>query len=325
MVDAPPIDQDQKAEETEDEEEDYEDYDEGDWWFNEHKPDEEGQWMIDHNQEAFWVPKVRTDIQCKPCETDSHAVREDEPHAVREDVLNKEPTPPAAGDIAYLVKAKVEEQARNEERSLAEAFAPRNLAATQETRIKIKEADEILVPPFPDARSLRGWKMQIKKAVAAASGRPSEAYQWMVQADQTLDYSQLSDHDGFETLNAKLATALLKTCKGEFQRTIEIQEDKETGTYGRMLNGRQIYCMIVHHLQATTVDTGIMEIQDLFKLELKNDNLKGFINDWERTLLAMTKLPETDILETLFQTQISKSKQFESTYTMYIHECYHKS
>lgn len=93
---------------------------------------------------------------------------------------------------------------------------------------------------------------------------------------------------------------------------------------GKMLNGRQLYWLILEQLKRPDVDGSIMEFSDLLALEFKPDNLSNFMHDWKSTILGMNQdtfdlvsRNNDAILETLFEKQIKKSKQFEKKYELY--------
>ena len=52
-------------------------------------------------------------------------------------------------------------------------------------------------------------------------------------------------------------------------------------------------------------------------MELRDDNLRKFQNDWDRALLVVPEQLNESFLETLYRRQVAKSKQFEQSLTMY--------
>ena len=43
------------------------------------------------------------------------------------------------------------------------------------------------------------------------------------------------------------------------------------------------------------------------KVELKNDNLRSFLNEWDEVLMEMSEHVDDGMLTTLFRTQVEKS------------------
>ena len=102
-----------------------------------------------------------------------------------------------------------------------------------------KEANVINVPQFPSAAAFRGYKLDLKKAVAGASVNPTEVFKWMTEIE-SISYEQVEANDQmYPTLNAKLAAGATRTLHGEFKRKITMLEE-ECSMKGKMLSGRQI-------------------------------------------------------------------------------------
>ena len=49
-------------------------------------------------------------------------------------------------------------------------------------------------------------------------------------------------------------------------------------------------------------------LQDLFNVKLKGENLKVFLSNWDQVLAGIQKVPDENVLETLFLNQIKNSK-----------------
>ena len=41
---------------------------------------------------------------------------------------------------------------------------------------KVKEAERIIIPAFPQPENYRNWQIEVREAVCAASDRPDEAF-----------------------------------------------------------------------------------------------------------------------------------------------------
>ena len=182
---------------------------------------------------------------------------------------------------------------------------------------KLKEAESCKFEAFPKVTQFRSWKMSFKKEVASASGRPDEAFIWITEIEEALSVEDLQiSGSGWETLDAKIAAGLAKIISGEFQRQIQMMEE-EAALQKKMIKGRQIAFLIYHHFKISATEGSILEFEDLLAVELKGDNLRAFLNDWESTLLGLKKRPEVDVLESLFNKQLKKSEQLKSTMALY--------
>ena len=75
--------------------------------------------------------------------------------------------------------------------------------------VRVKEAESIKVAAFPEPPAFRNWKSALRQEVAAASGRPDEAFGWF-QAIDHMSFEALANPGAFSTLDTKLGAALQK-------------------------------------------------------------------------------------------------------------------
>ena len=62
--------------------------------------------------------------------------------------------------------------------------------------------------------------------------------------------------------------------------------------------------MVYEHYKVSAVDGAVLELQDLMCVRMHNNDLRSFLHDWETVLVGMRKVPDDDVLETLFREQI---------------------
>ena len=191
-----------------------------------------------------------------------------------------------------------------------------NLGNEDPQGTRSKEADCVTFPQLPKSHELRGWKIIVKRNLAAASGRPRTAVQWFSEADQAQSIEELEDDGTFETLSSKIASALLNIIHGEFKRQIEVIEEKLL-MEGKMLNGRQLYFLVLKDRSRPTTDDRISTFEDLLRVQMNGDNLRRFQTDWEKALLVMQNKPADEVLEALYKRQIQDSKQLEQSLILY--------
>ena len=82
------------------------------------------------------------------------------------------------------------------------------------------------LPSVPDFLGFPRWKVTVNSEVSAASGRGSGAtYAWLAEVDAPgTTYERLTEiPPSFESLDCKLATALIKCVTGELARTKGVQ------------------------------------------------------------------------------------------------------
>ena len=109
---------------------------------------------------------------------------------------------------------------------------------------RFKEADTIKVPAFPTPESYRNWRIKTREAVVAASTKPDEAFRWVNEAwkeGQSLE--ALRKVEPFNTLDAKLMSALTNVITGHFARIVDTFKENEASA-DRIVRGRQILFML---------------------------------------------------------------------------------
>ena len=74
---------------------------------------------------------------------------------------------------------------------------------------------------------------------------------------------------------------------------VESHDRRAQDKHSQILTGRQIVVMIAFHF----FQGAVLELTDLFNVELSCVNLRAFDNCWEETLLATD--PDTNVLESL--------------------------
>jgi hypothetical protein len=87
----------------------------------------------------------------------------------------------------------------------------------------------------------------------------------------------------------------------------------------RLLDGRQVYFLILQELQTPKVEDNITGLHDLFTIELLNDDLRKFNNDWDAKMFAIPDavMPNEPTLEHLYRAQLKNSTQFQPTMQLY--------
>ena len=157
-----------------------------------------------------------------------------------------------------------------------------------------REAESCTFEAWPTVPKWRGWRFRFKTYVAGASGwRPKAAFVWITNTEKAKTMEELEDDEGFESLNAKIAAGLLEIVTGEFQRRLMLKMETAALHEVRMINGRQIYWLMLQAFQISEQEGALYEIEDLLAAQLKGDSLRGFLTDWETTLLYMKDRPHT--------------------------------
>ena len=175
-------------------------------------------------------------------------------------------------------------------------------------RSKVKEAEKIVFPKFPQPENYRNWRLRAREAVVAASDRPDEAFEWLDEVwkeDTTEEY--LRDPKGFTTLDAKILSAITNVLEGDFARQIDTFKERE-GHEGRLVRGRQILHKLNAYLSTNALHGSVYDMEDLLNVVMINENLVQFIRNWDTVLSGMKKTPADDVLQPLFHRQVKKAK-----------------
>ena len=105
---------------------------------------------------------------------------------------------------------------------------------------KIKEAEKVVFPKFPQPQNYRNWRLWVRLAVVAASNKPDHAFNCLSKVwDKETKVDDLRDTDGFATLDAKALSAVTNVLEGGFARQIDSFKEREAHA-GKLVRGRQV-------------------------------------------------------------------------------------
>ena len=62
---------------------------------------------------------------------------------------------------------------------MSEAVESRGDKTEKDDKPKVKEAEKINFPKFPQPESYKNWRLRVREAVVAASDRPDDAFSWL--------------------------------------------------------------------------------------------------------------------------------------------------
>ena len=114
----------------------------------------------------------------------------------------------------------------------------------------------------------------------------------------------------FATLDAKLLSALTNIITGDFARKVDTFKETEA-TAGRIVRGRQVLFMLHDHFSTNIKHGATYALQDLFSVQLRGENLKSFISNWDQVLAGIVQTPDESVLETLFYKQVKNCKAIQ--------------
>jgi hypothetical protein len=180
-----------------------------------------------------------------------------------------------------------------------------------------KEAEKIILPPFPDVVSFRAWKTQVVHAVVQASARPDTqiVIAWINKSFEKgiamEDLQGTPKH--FISLDGKVVSAVQyilnqagtkgKTLLSKI--TMKMQELLESKQI--LLTGRQAVFMVAQNFKTANDTETYLGIEHLANLVILNNDLEQFWMRWEQML---GQLPPDSIqnrgLETMLYGKIRK-------------------
>ena len=161
-------------------------------------------------------------------------------------------------------------------------------------RRKIKEADKIEVPPFPEITKLLSWKTNLQRQVVTASGNPdySMVASWIAAAWTGKTYEELDDPGGslFVMLDMKLANCMVAMMNkaGErgkrFRDRVNLRMEEAARKGDNVIKGRQIVWMLLDSFKTFDNSELAFGFDHLSKLKVQNGDLHEFLIQWNHVL-----------------------------------------
>ena len=181
----------------------------------------------------------------------------------------------------------------------------------EEDKPKVKEAETIKLPDFPNPETYRSWKTAAREAIRAASDQPDAAFTWVLEAyKKDASHEKLRDPGKFLALDTKLLAALSKVAKGELARQILNFKEVEAG-FERAVRGRQILYLFDQHFKTNEEVGSLYSVEDLLKVTLVQDDLSTFLHNWESVIAGMSHIPDEVTLRDILLRQIRKSQRLK--------------
>ena len=189
--------------------------------------------------------------------------------------------------------------------------------SAQEEKPKAKEAESVKLPEFPNPETYRSWKTATRESIRAASDKPDEAFQWVLEVyDKGASHEALRNPQKFLTLDTELLAALTKVAKGQLARQILNFKEAEAGK-GRAVRGRQILYLFDQYFKTNEEVGSLYSVEDLLKVNLLGDELSSFIHNWESVIAGMSHIPDEVTLRDILLRQIRKSSRMKYDLEIY--------
>ena len=150
-----------------------------------------------------------------------------------------------------------------------------------------REKDSIKLDKLPPLAGFETWRLSVGTAVKSASNTPHKAWRWILEverADANIDDFAIFEESDFQTLDAKLHSAVELIAVGEIKDTIK-QKTRVLKKQGHTISGRQ--CLfIAYRFYDTDKNTDpVYNLKALQAVKLFNDNLEGMLLEWDAALL----------------------------------------
>ncbi|OLQ11620.1 hypothetical protein AK812_SmicGene4496 [Symbiodinium microadriaticum] len=182
---------------------------------------------------------------------------------------------------------------------------------------RVKEAEVIRLPGFPNPESYRSWKISVREAVRAASDRPDEAFNWVQEVyEKTATSEALRTTGKFITLDTKILNALSVVAKGELNRQIINYKESEAAA-GRAVRGRQVLFMFEQFFKTNEAAGSLYSVEDLLKVKLVRDDPSTFIHNWESVIAGLNHQPEETTLRDILLRELRNSSKLKFDLEVY--------
>ena len=182
---------------------------------------------------------------------------------------------------------------------------------------RVKEAETIRLPGFPNPESYRSWKISVREAVRAASDRPDEAFNWVQEVYEKSATIESLRHTGkFITLDTKILNALSVVAKGELNRQIINYKESEAAA-SRAVRGRQVLFMFEQFFKTNEAAGSLYSVEDLLKVKLVRDDLSTFIHNWESVIAGLNHQPEETTLRDILLRELRNSSKLKFDLEVY--------
>ena len=175
---------------------------------------------------------------------------------------------------------------------MSEVVDNRGDKTEKDDKPKVKEAEKISFPKFPQPESYRNWRLRVREAVVAASDRPDDAFTWLSKVwEKDVKEEDLRDPEGFVTLDAKVLSAVTNILEGAFARQIDTFKEREANG-GRLVRGRQVLFKLDNFFSTNAQHGSVYEFEDLLSVKMVNEKLETFMHNWETVLSGIQNTPD---------------------------------
>ena len=106
---------------------------------------------------------------------------------------------------------------------------------------------------------------------------------------------------------------LSRGCWSQISRGEPTLKNKRAQQDNRFLKGRQIDCMICDYFKISGTSEAPFDYNDLMRVQLKSDNMRGFDTKCDEVLLSMTEVPDEDLFEKIVKLLMPRTCRIRRT------------
>ena len=163
--------------------------------------------------------------------------------------------------------------------------------------------------------------MNFRSDVSSSETRPIGAKAWINEIESAKYVADLKTsftltgatlQRDFEVLESKTASG-----NGDFKRRVFIPVEAAEREQ-RCLTGRHVEWMIYEDFKVSDFDESVVDLNEILKVDSKNENVKSLNTRWDDTLIARKKQLHNEIQDNLYYRQLQQSEQLKPLLSPYV-------
>ena len=164
--------------------------------------------------------------------------------------------------------------------------------------------------PVPDVMGFSLFWQSIKEQILEHVKDQDACYIWIKEMEH-LTWDQLAEMGQFPIADRELGRALELILSKKLRSDLTVYRDKAR-IQGKRIRGIQIGYMLWHSFAMTQVNANKMQTRKLEEVTLHGDDLRSFMNEWDRVMMFFGGLlPDQLWLELTFREQVNKRAKFK--------------
>ena len=172
----------------------------------------------------------------------------------------------------------------------------------------MKKDKDPKLPPPPEAPEFDLWKGKVYHMIATAAQHGYIIHPWIVKIEKPeVSFDDLSDTEGYDTLEAALCCAIFEVAKGELSGTLTLKS-RELRSQGHLLTGRQAFFTVHAEFAIDDEHGALYDLSDLMLLRFKSDDqAPRILNLCQHTVQGVLEKQPGSNLMTLLKAQLENS------------------